>query len=305
MSSEDEQNYERTPDDLDATPEVRASSEAIAREEDIDDVYPDEVEEGQVEDPRAEMTFLDHLEELRGTLIRSAIAFAVAATLILLFLKQAASILNWPLRFALGEESSLATGGLVTTGPFAVFSVIFQLTFFGGLALALPFILYFVARFIAPGLTKKELAVLRPTCIAALVLFLTGVSFSFFILAPAALKASLFFNKMFDFELLWSADRYYGMLTWMGIGVGLLFEFPLLVIAAVYAGLVNTETLKTYRPHSFVVFLVIAAIITPTTDPVTFLLLAVPMSILYQGAILVGAVIERRAAVELEEEDAI
>lgn len=240
-----------------------------------------------------EMTFLEHLEELRGTLLRCGAVLIVMAVGIGLFLRYFAELLNWPLRFAVGPDAS-ALQGLVTTSPMGVFSVVLQVCFLGGFALALPFMLYFLARFIAPGLTPRELKVLRPGVLAAALLFLGGATFSFFILVPAALKASIYFNQLLGFELIWSADRYYGLLVWMVLGIGVAFEFPLVLVVMVWIGFANTAQLRAFRPYSVVLFLALAAVLTPTTDPFTFLLLAVPMSFLYEGALRVARVVERR-----------
>ncbi len=256
---------------------------------------PPEQEEGLIERMRGDMSFLDHLEELRGTLIRICLSFALGIGVVGGFIKQAADILNWPLQYALGDASA-SVQGLNTRGPFAVFSVIFDISMIGGLAISLPLIIYFIARFIAPGLTRRELALLRPICLAAFVLFIVGSTFSFLVLVPAALRASIFLNNLFEFQVLWSADEYYGMLLWMIIGVGVLFEFPLLVVGLVAVGVLRTPQLRRYRAHAISGFLVAAAIITPTTDPVTFLVLAVPMWLLYEGAIIVSGMIERRRA---------
>ena len=117
---------------------------------------------------KGDMSFLAHLEDLRGTLIRCIVALFIACFSVMGFLKYFASLLNWPLQIALGPN---AEEGLITTSPMAVFSVILQISFLGGFALSLPFILYFVARFVAPGLTDKELSALKPGCFFALVLF--------------------------------------------------------------------------------------------------------------------------------------
>jgi sec-independent protein translocase protein TatC len=246
--------------------------------------------------PEDAMSFLDHLEDLRGVLVRSAIVFALSGGLIMAFLPMVADILHWPLNFALGsQQEQFMREGLVTTSPMAVFAVILQVGFLGGFCLTLPFFLYFLARFIAPGLNENELKVLRPGCVAAFGLFLLGASFSFFVLVPAALKASLYFNSLFEYQILWSADRYYGMLLWMTLGIGLTFEFPLIVVLLVYVGILTTEQLRRFRPYSVIVFLSVAAVITPTTDPFTFLLLAVPMSLLYEVAIFVSSRLKRRS----------
>lgn len=254
---------------------------------------------------KSEMGFLEHLEELRSTIIHSFVALIIGCALVMTGIKYFADMLNWPLNFAFGGEEHR---GLVTTSPMAVFSVIIQVSFLGGFALALPFILYFVASFISPGLNTKELKVLKPGCFLALLMFLTGASFAYFALVPASLKASIFFNDLFGYQLFWSADRYYGLLMWMTIGIGLSFEFPLLIVLLVYIGILDTAKLIAFRPYSIIVFLGLAAVITPTTDPFTFLLLAVPMSILYEGSVYASRRISRRRSEQIldevvEEED--
>ena len=244
------------------------------------------------------MSFLDHLEDLRGTLIRCIVALFIACFFVMGFLKYFASLLNWPLQIALGPN---AEEGLITTSPMAVFSVILQISFLGGFALSLPFILYFVARFIAPGLTDKELRALKPGCFLALILFIIGALFGYFVLVPASLKASIFFNHLFGFEVFWTADRYYGLLMWMVMGIGLSFEFPLIIVMLVYIGMINITQLQSFRPYSIIVFLVLAAVITPTTDPFTFLLLAVPMGFLYEMSLFISKRVESKKSSEMED----
>jgi sec-independent protein translocase protein TatC len=269
-----------------------------------------------------EMGFLDHLEELRQTILYCVLTLVIACAVVMVFMKLFTGFLNWPLQVALGEDmrivevqpgfqagaldevgetnavqsesSTRRQFGLITTSPMAVFSVILQVSFLGGVALALPFILYFIGKFVSPGLTPRELTVLRPGCVAAFALFLLGALFSYTVLVPASLRASIFFNELFGFQVLWSADRYYGLLVWMTIGIGISFEFPLLLTILVYLGVVDVERLRRYRPHSLVVFLIVGAIVTPTTDPFTFLILVLPMSLLYEISIWISARVDGR-----------
>ena len=241
------------------------------------------------------MTFLDHLEDLRLTIARSIVAFFSACLLVGIFLAQFSSWLRWPYLFAVsGREIEMS--GLINTSILGVFSVIFYLLLGGGFALSLPFMLYFFASFIAPGLTDRERALLRPACMGALVLFLLGATFSFFVLVPAALRASILFNQMLGFAPLWTAASYYGLLTWMVLGVGIAFQFPLVLLILVYLEVVSHAQLVAFRRYSVVLFLCIGAVVTPTTDPVTFIILALPMSILYEVAVKGAARIERKRA---------
>jgi len=242
---------------------------------------------------RDEMTFLDHLEELRWTIAKSVIAFGLACMLVTFFLSQFSELLRWPYAFAISGRD-LEMSGLINTSILGVFSVIFYLLIGGGLALSLPFILYFIAQFVMPGLNDRELHMVRPACLAAFLLFLLGAGFSFFILVPAALRASIIFNEMLGFSPLWTAASYYGLLTWMVLGVGTAFQFPLVLLILVFLELLSRAQLVAFRKYSIVLFLCLSAIVTPTTDPVTFILLALPMSLLYELAILGAGRIERK-----------
>jgi len=258
----------------------------------LDDV-PDDDETGDGESE--EMTFLDHLEDLRWTLVKSFIAFGVAAILIGLFLAQFSELLRWPYTFAV-HGRDIEMSGLINTSILGVFSVIFYLLIGGGFALSLPFMLYFAGSFIAPGLNERELRLLRPACGGAFLLFILGAAFSFFILVPAALRASIIFNEMLGFAPLWTAASYYGLLTWMVLGVGIAFQFPLILMILVFLQVLSKAQLIAFRKYSVVLFLCIGAVVTPTTDPITFILLALPMSLLYELAIVGAGRIERKAA---------
>lgn len=242
-----------------------------------------------------EMTFLDHLEDLRWTIAKSFIAFGIACFLIAFFLSQFSELLRWPYAFAVsGREIEMS--GLINTSILGVFSVIFYLLIGGGLALSLPFILYFIAQFVMPGLNDRELHMVRPACLSAFLLFIIGAAFSFFILVPAALRASIIFNEMLGFAPLWTAASYYGLLTWMVLGVGIAFQFPLVLLILVYLELLSKAQLVAFRKYSIVLFLCVGAVVTPTTDPVTFILLALPMSLLYELSIFGAGRVERRRA---------
>lgn len=249
-----------------------------------DDEPPEEPQPG-------EMSFMDHLEDLRWTVLRALLILIASCVLVGFFMGQFMDVLQWPLEQALGERAEEI---LVSRAPFSVISVIFQVVFLGGFALALPGIFGCIAYFVAPGLTDKEKRVIIPGIVTATLLFLAGASFSYFFLVPSALKVSAAMNASFGFGLLWSPETYYGLLVWMVIGVGLSFEFPLLLIILIYVELITIAQCKAFRPYSVVAFLVIAAVVTPTADPITFLFLAGPMYILYEASILVAGAIMRK-----------
>lgn len=246
-----------------------------------------------------QMSFLDHLEELRWTLVKSFTAFGMACILIGVFLARFSNLLRWPYDFALSGQT-VAMSGLINTSILGVFSVIFYLLIGGGFALSLPWILFFVGQFVAPGLNEKELRLLKPACLLAFILFFLGAAFSFFVLVPAALRASVLFNQLLGFAPLWTAASYYSLLTWMVLGVGIAFQFPLVILILVYLDILTKTKLVNFRRYSIVLFLGIGAVVTPTTDPVTFILLALPMSLLYELSILGAGRIERLKARHME-----
>lgn len=263
-------------------------------------------EEGEAidsaDDSGAAMSFLDHLEELRWALAKCLGAFVLACVLIGIFVFQFAHLLHWPYDWAVRDYEGV-NDQLYIRSFMGSFSVMFQLFFLGGLSLSMPFMLFFLGQFIAPGLTKAEARMLLPGSIAAVLLFLCGATFSFFIILPAGLRASVMIAQLFQFELLIDAPSYYGLLLWATAGVGAAFEFPLVLLILIHLGLIKTATLCHYRRHSIVAFLILSAVITPTPDPITFLFLAGPLSILYEIAILFGRRLEKRRAESIEAED--
>lgn len=241
------------------------------------------------------MGFLDHLEELRGTLIKCAVVFALFVTVIAYRLEDAETLLAWPLEQAKSAYPHLKME-IVTNSPMSVFTVVINICLVGGVILALPFWIYFLARFIAPALNDREMRVIVPTGLSAFALFLAGAAFGYYVLMPSTIRVALELNELLGYTVMWTADKYYSMLMWLVLGMGAAFEFPLLVVLAVYLGLIEVATLRKYRRHAVVVIFIIAAIVTPTPDPLNQALLALPLIVLYELAIFVAARLTARRA---------
>jgi len=257
-----------------------------------------------VKPARGEMGFLDHLEEFRVTILKSLAALIAGMALVGVCFPWFFNILLYPLHRAVsltGLDPKSADLLYVTT-PMGAFTVLFEVTIFGGIGLALPFIGYFVITFVAPGLTEREKGLLRPALISALLLFTAGALFSFFFLAPASLAVSLKLNSALGLNQLWSAADYYELVTWLTLGTGLVFEFPLILVILQVLGVVSTDQLRHYRRHAIVVILVIAGLIAPP-EVVAMTLMAVPMYLLFEASLVVGERIRRRhlAAKAVEE----
>lgn len=239
------------------------------------------------------MGFLGHLEELRWTLIKCAVVFAIFVTVIAYRLEDASTLLNWPLQQIQSEYPRLKTD-LVTNTPMGVFTVIIDICLLGGVVLSLPFWLFFLGQFVAPALTRREMRVIVPTGLTAFALFLGGSAFGYYLLTPSTIRVAFELNELLGYTIMWTADKYYSLLMWMVLGMGAAFEFPLLVVLAVYMGLIEVATLRAYRRHAIVVMFVIAAIVTPTPDPLNQCLFALPLIVLYELSIWVSAFIGRR-----------
>lgn len=239
------------------------------------------------------MSFWGHLEELRGTLIKCAITFVVFAALIGYFMKEFYDVLKWPLNVVQGEYPAVDLK-LGTNSAMDVFNIIIQLCVLGGLALSTPFMLFFIGQFVAPALSEKEKRAVLPLCFSAFLLFFVGAAMGFFLLMPNTLRISVELNSVFDFRNQWTVGSYYTMLTWLVLGVGGTFEFPLVVVLLVWIGIMSTAFLRKYRRHALVVIFIISAVVTPSADPINQTILALPLYILYEIAILASSRVEKR-----------
>lgn len=260
------------------------------------DPYPDAPLEGDEATPTPRekpMGFFEHLEDLRWTLVKCVVAFLICASLIGYSLHEFNALLLWPLHKVQAEYPQ-AVIDLGTTSIMEGFTVVIQMCVLGGLFLSAPFLLFFIGQFVAPALTARELRMVLPVCFAALILFLCGAVFSYYLLVPSTLRVSIEINEMFGFVMRWTPGSYYSLLTWLVLGVGASFEFPLLIVLLIYMGVMTTAFLRKYRRHAIVVIFIIAAVVTPTPDPVTQCLFAAPLYLLYEIAIIAGRRIEKR-----------
>lgn len=248
------------------------------------------------------MGFFEHLEDLRWTLVKSAITFVAFAVLIGVGLKQFNEVLLWPLH-SVREGYTDLTLELGTTSIMEAFTVVIQMCFMGALILSAPFVLFFIGQFVAPALRDEEMKLVLPACGAALVLFLIGACFSFFLLVPSTMRVSLEINELFGFTQRWTPSAYYGLVIWLVLGVGAAFEFPLLIVILIKLGMLTARRLRGWWRQALLVSYIVAAIVTPTPDPVTQTLLALPLYGLYWLAVLVGGRVEAtRARVGVEDD---
>ncbi|MDF9834278.1 sec-independent protein translocase protein TatC [Ereboglobus sp. PH5-5] len=247
-----------------------------------------------VMDPREKpMGFFDHLEELRWVILKCIVVYVLFAVVIGVFLRQANSILLLPFNMAREQFPELPEN-LRMIYVTDSFTAVIQLCFLGALVPAMPFFFFFASQFVAPALTKKEKHMIIPVCLSSLVLFVVGSLFSFLLLVPSTLKISALTGDILGATAEWTIASYYGTLAWLTIGVGISFEFPLVIVLLVYLGILRVETLRKYRRHAIVGIFIMAAIITPTPDPFTQTIFALPLYVLFETAIFIGGRMQKK-----------
>jgi sec-independent protein translocase protein TatC len=184
---------------------------------------------------------------------------------------------------------------LKTYTPMGGIMVALKMGIYGGLMLAAPFIMYFVGSFVLPALRVKEKQVLYKAVAFGTVLFFLGVAFCYFILAGVAIVATVEFSQWLGFGAdEWRAEEFISFMCRFMIGMGLGFELPVVILTAVKIGLIDHHALVRFRSYAIVGNLVLAAVATPTGDPITMFLMAIPLQMLYEISILIARHWDRR-----------
>jgi sec-independent protein translocase protein TatC len=224
------------------------------------------------------MPYAEHISELRNRLIKSVIAVGVGTVVAFVFNEQ---ILDWlvaPYR-AINPDATLATFRVTEA-----FSVVMRISLWGGVILASPIITYQLWRFIEPALSPREKRWVIPSVSVLVFLFLAGIGVGYF-----ALERGLVFLLDFGGDVLQpviGADYYLKFAMRFLLVFGVAFQFPVFLFVAAAFGVVKSSWLRSERRWAAVIILVIAAVVTPTGDPLTLLLLSVPLYILYELTIL-------------------
>jgi sec-independent protein translocase protein TatC len=234
--------------------------------------------------------FLHHLEDLRTMLIKMLVVLGLMMGLAFAFQKTIVEIIERPLLLIDPERSSLTNFGVADPLTIAI-----ELSFYAGLVLAFPFLVLFVAEFVLPALTPKERRMLYPAAAVSFGLFLAGAFFAYYCVLPPALKYFFDYAKSLNWKPLWSVREYFSFTTQFVLSFGFAFELPLAVLLLVKLELVTYEVLQKTRAFAVVIILFLAAVVTPTTDMVTLLLMGGPMYLLYEGCILIARFMERKS----------
>lgn len=213
----------------------------------------------------------EHIEALRGHLLRIVIGLALGVGISFLFTRDLAVLLAAPL------EGTSLLGTIEVTESISVFM---RIALISGIILALPYVAFELWLFAAPGLDPRERKIGLAGIPLAAILFASGVVFTYYIM-PAAIRAMEAFNKYMGFTTNWRPNSYYGFITGLMFWLGVFFEFPLVIYVLTSMGLVKPKVLAQQWRLAIVIISIVAAAITPTVDPVNMGLVMLPMTLLY------------------------
>jgi sec-independent protein translocase protein TatC len=265
---------------------------------------------------RAEMSFVDHLEALRGHLFRAVLSIAVGALIVgiynkfviekILFGPTYADFPTYKFLCKMGHKLRLGNAlcmnelgvNMQNTAVAGQFSMWFTVVLIGGVILAFPYIFWEFWRFIKPALTQKELSRTRGVIFWVSFLFFTGVAFGYFVIAPYTINFFSNFQLTEKIENRWTITSYIDTMIPLILGSGLAFQLPLVMFFLSKVGVVTAAFLKKSRKYAIVIILILAGVITPGPDLISQLTVAVPLYLLYEVSIILARRVEKDRAEE-------
>lgn len=270
-------------------------------------------------DPRAEMSFIEHLDVLRGHLFKSAVAVAIGAIIMAIYNDFIVSkILMGPThptfptygflckvseRLGLGDRLCMThiNVKMQSTAVGGQFGVYFNIILIGGFILAFPYVFWQFWKFAKPALTKRELHNTRGVIFWVSLLFFIGVIFGYFVIAPYTIHFFANFSLASDIENIWTITSYFNTLIPLILGAGLAFQLPLVMFFLAKIGVVSASFLRKGRKYAIIIMLVVSGIITPP-DMLSQIICTIPLMILYEISILLCVKVEKQKKIQEEEE---
>ncbi len=236
-------------------------------------------------------SFLEHLEDLRWVLVKILTVVSIAWTACFYLGPQILLFLQQPLKWSGVKDPSKF---LRVFSPAEAFSISFQLALYAGLIISAPLVIYFIASFVLPALTKREKRYIAPAFWLGSIFFLAGVFFCYFLVLPPALRVSIQFANWLHIDVeFWTVDSYVSFVTKFMLGMGIAAELPLVILALVTFGILDYAKLSKVRRHVIVLNFILGAVLT-TPEPLTMFLMAIPLTIMYEACIWIAWFIERR-----------
>jgi sec-independent protein translocase protein TatC len=249
-----------------------------------EETLANESERGEKIDPELEagsMSILEHLDELRNRLVHTVIAVFVATAIAFVFIQQIMAAL-----LVLVPSDVM----VVTLTPTERFVTYMKVAFVGGAGISMPVIIYEVISYIAPGLRRKEKKIVYLGLPFVVLCFIGGVLFGYYLVVPRALDFLLHFGST-DITAQVQLAEYFGFMSTFLFWLGVVFEMPVFIFFMAKIGVLTVQRLNKWRKYAYLVMIIIAAIITPTPDPVNQMIVAVPMIALYE----IGGLLARLA----------
>ena len=238
------------------------------------------------------MSFFEHLTELRKRIVNSAIGIGIGAVIGLAVSKRFITFITTPMMKALAAYH--LDQSLYYSSPAGYISLVINLGIYIGIVLAMPYVLYQIWLFVAPGLYKHEKRAFTSFVTFGSLLFASGIAFAYFILLPRTLDFLVRFSTGGPVKPLISINEYFSLVLIILLGLGIIFEMPVVVYILSLFGLVTPRLLVKNFRYAMLLITVAAAIITPTPDATTMLVFMAPMVGLYFLSVLVSYVVARK-----------
>lgn len=245
------------------------------------------------EEHEGAMSFLQHLEELRWRFVYSLIGVVIGTIVTWIFIDFLVdNILLLPARTANIKLQNLK--------PFGQLFIFMQIAIIGGIILSIPNIFYQLWKFIAPALKQNEKKYISLIVVFSSICFLSGIAFAYFVMLPLTLQFAGEFGSV-AIENNFAISEYFSIIISVMLAAALVFELPMLSFLLSKIGILTPQLMRKFRKHSIITILILAAILTPGTDPVAQILLAIPLALLYEISIFVSKVFsKKKEAIETE-----
>ncbi|WP_322059173.1 twin-arginine translocase subunit TatC [Paraburkholderia sp. J63] len=252
----------------------------------------------QTQDEGTEETFISHLVELRDRIIRAGISVIVVFVGLVYWAPDIFRLLARPLMQNLPRD-----GKMIVTDVTGSFFVPMKVTMLVAFVIALPFVLYQIWAFVAPGLYQHEKKLVAPLVGSSYTLFLCGMAFAYFVVFPTIFRVMAHYNAPLGAEMTTDIDNYLSFVLTMFLAFGVTFEVPIIVVLLVRMGVLTVKKLKEIRPYVIVGAFIVAAVVTPP-DVFSQLILALPLIVLYEAGIIAARLFvgsgEKKASDESE-----
>lgn len=232
------------------------------------------------------MGFFDHLGELRTCILRSVVGMIIGSILCGYFINEIMNAL-------LLHPATAANVKLQNLRPFGQAFLYFKVIVTAGVIVSTPYTIWNLWTFVAPGLYDTERSWARSITLFTTFCFACGLAFAYFVMIPNMMSFTNSFGTA-QIENNIDVNEYFGFLTTTLLSAGLIFELPMISFVLTRMGIISPEFLRKYRRHSIIIILIVAAILTPTPDPINQLFMAVPLYILFEISIVVSSITKRK-----------